>query len=215
LAANPWEFGWTQLLTIAGLSMTGVISICGLRTFDRWKREKLEERRIEVALDALSIAYHTKYIFDYIRGAMVFPYEWEEMPERPGEPEDRRAMRGQYFAVLKRMEKTKEFFDSVWKVQPRVMALFGQDVEAIFLKFHEARRQIEVSAGLLWQDASRDFERVLDEDDKKLKAQQRADICGAYGSRAAEGDRVGAQLQSFRNEIESLCRPVVERGYRP
>ena len=138
--ASPWDFGWTQLFTIVGLVMTGCISIAGLRTFDKWKREKLEERRIECALDALSIAYHTKHIFDYVRSPMSSSYEWEEMPGKPGEPEERRAKRGEYFAVLKRIEKTKDFFDSVWKLQPRFITLFGAETEETFLILHKARR---------------------------------------------------------------------------
>ena len=27
---DPWTFGWTQLLMIAGLALTGVVSILGL-----------------------------------------------------------------------------------------------------------------------------------------------------------------------------------------
>jgi len=53
---NPWAFGWTQLLTLTGFGITIGIAVGGFRTFGRWKREKLEERRIEVAIDALASA---------------------------------------------------------------------------------------------------------------------------------------------------------------
>lgn len=42
----------------------------------RWKREKLEERRIEAALDALTLAYETKFVFRDIRSPMAHGYEW-------------------------------------------------------------------------------------------------------------------------------------------
>ena len=57
---DPWAFGWTQLFTIAGLLMTGGFAIAGLRTFDKWRREILEEKRIDIAFEALSIAYESK-----------------------------------------------------------------------------------------------------------------------------------------------------------
>ena len=107
---NPWAFGWTQLLMIAGLVLTGVVSLLGLRTFGKWRRETIEARRIEAAVDALSLAYQTRWIFENIRAPIIYPYEYEEMPERAGEPEDRRASRGKYFAVLKRVERNSEFF---------------------------------------------------------------------------------------------------------
>jgi hypothetical protein len=63
---NPWAFGWTQLLTLIGFAITIGIAVGGFRTFGRWRREKLEERRIEAALDALTIAHETKFIFQNI-----------------------------------------------------------------------------------------------------------------------------------------------------
>ena len=39
---EQWIFGWTQLLTIVGMTITIVIAIGGFRTFARWKREKIE-----------------------------------------------------------------------------------------------------------------------------------------------------------------------------
>ena len=78
---NPWSFGWTQLFTIIGFIITVVISICCFRTFEVWKKEKIEEKRIGVAIDTLSLVYESKFIFDYIRNEMTFSYEWSDMPE--------------------------------------------------------------------------------------------------------------------------------------
>jgi hypothetical protein len=43
---DPWAFGWTQVLAIAALVLTGVVSGLGLRTFGKWRRETIEGRRI-------------------------------------------------------------------------------------------------------------------------------------------------------------------------
>jgi hypothetical protein len=51
----PWSFGWTQLLTIIGLLITITIAIGGFRTFERWRKEKLEEKRIDIAIEALAL----------------------------------------------------------------------------------------------------------------------------------------------------------------
>lgn len=136
------------------------------------------------------------------------------MPELPRESEDRRAKRGEYFAVLKRLERTKAFFDSVWDIQPRVMALFGTQTKEIFLELHQARQQVEISAGLLFQRVMRDAGITLNEDTQKLRAQQRADLFALEAPLAEEGNRVGVKLLSFGDRMEALCRPIVERGYR-
>lgn len=211
---NPWAFGWTQLLMIAGLVLTGVVSLLGLRTFGKWRRETIEARRIEAAVDALSLAYQTRWIFENIRAPIIYRYEYEEMPERAGEPEDRRASRGKYFAVLKRVERNSEFFKAVWNVQPRVMALFGAETERIFREVHEARRQVEVSAGLLYRDFTSEVGLELTEDTKRWRSQQREDIDWAEASGAEDGDRIAAKLTVFLTGMELLCRPIVDRAYR-
>ena len=87
-AGNPWAFGWNQLLTIIGLAVTSLIAIGGFRTFGRWKREKIEERRIDVALEALSIGYESQGVFEAIRNPGSFGYEYEDMPKIEGESDD-------------------------------------------------------------------------------------------------------------------------------
>ena len=59
---DPWAFGWTQVLTLVGFLITIVIAISGFRTFGRWKRERIEERRIDIAFDALSVAAESKIV---------------------------------------------------------------------------------------------------------------------------------------------------------
>jgi hypothetical protein len=211
---DPWSFGWMQLFAVAGLLLTGTVSVFGLRTFGKWRRETIEARRIETAVEALSLTYQSKWIFENIRAPIVYEYEYEDMLGISGESEDERARRGKYFAVMRRIERNNEFFKEVFRVEPRVMALFGADTEDIFCELHEARRQMEVSAGLLFQHFREERERQLTNDTKKLRRKQLEDIDWAEASGAEEGDRIGAKLTVFREKMEKLCRPIVERGYR-
>jgi hypothetical protein len=210
---DPWAFGWTQVFTIAGLTLTAVVSFLGLRTFGKWRRETIEERRIEAAVDALSLAYQSKWVFENIRAPIVHAYEYEGMPDYSGESDDEQAARGKYFGVMRRIERNSEFFKAVWTVQPRVMALFGSEIEAIVREMHEARRQVEVSAGLLFQHFQQERGLQLTEDTKRLRKQQLEDIDWAEAS-GAEVDRINAKLNAFRIGIEKLCRPVVEKGFK-
>ena len=210
--SDPWAFGWTQVLAIAALVLTGVVSGLGLRTFGKWRRETIEGRRIEVAVEALSLTYQSKWIFENIRAPIVYEYEYDGMPGISGESDDERARRGKYFGVMRRIERNSEFFKEVWRVQPRVMALFGADTEAIFREMHQARRQMEVSAGLLLQHFREERHQQLTEDTKRLRQEQREDIDWAEASGGEKGDRIGAKLVAFREKMEKLCRPIVERG---
>jgi hypothetical protein len=210
--SDLWAFGWTQLLTIVGFMITISIAVGGFRTFERWRREKLEERRIEIALDALTIAYETKFIFQHIRGVMAYGYEWADMPERPGDTEEKRNRRGPFYAALKRINANKEFFDRVWHVQPRCMAVFGPHVEATFLKLHQARRHIEVAAQMLADKVDEPYE-TGDESTRKLYQQMRRDVWD-QGTFDPEKERVGKMLTEFVEEIVVITQPVIEGQYR-
>ena len=147
--SNPWEFGWTQLLTVVGFGITTVIAFSGFRTFGRWKREKVEERRIEIALDALALAYESRDVFTYIRGSLSSWRDYEDMPAIAGDSEEARRLRGSYFVVGKRVIEHKDFFNRVWKLQPRVMAVFGEDAQAVFRRLHNARALVQVASQTL------------------------------------------------------------------
>lgn len=55
-STDPWAFGLNHLLTIIGFAITLGIATAGFRSFAKWKREKIEERRIDIALEALALA---------------------------------------------------------------------------------------------------------------------------------------------------------------
>jgi hypothetical protein len=219
MAPDPWVFGWTQLLTVVGFIITICIALGGFRTFGRWKREKIEEKKIEIAFEALSIAYETKSIFEGIRSPMAFAYEWADMPRGDGESDDSWNGRGSFYAILKRIERNKDYFDRLWKLQSRFMAVFGPETEEIFMLLHQARRFIEVSAQMLGR--RRDDRAAWNESRERLQRQMEADIWSGldgvdYGEEnIPDIDRVSRRLQQFRDKIVILCRPVVDREFRP
>lgn len=209
---DPWAFGWTQLLTIIGFLITGAIAVGGFGTFERWRKQKLEEKKIDVALEALAVAYKAKFVFGHIRGPMAYGYEWSDMPKRDGESDDKRNSRGAYYAPLRRINQNQEFFDQLWKIQPLAMAVFGPAVEDIFTKVHEARRSIEVAGQMLMEHVN-DRYRGDDEATIELYKQFRVDIYGHGGQYTKEGDRVGVKLKEFQSGMEAIFRPVVDREY--
>lgn len=210
---NPWIFGWTQVFTLVGFAITIAIAIGGFRTFARWKREKLEERRIEIALEVLAVAYESKYVFDHIRTPLSSENEWSDMPRQPGDTDDEYRARGPYYAVGKRVIANKDFFDKVFQLQPRCMAVFGAKAEETFLKMHKARREIEVAASMLAWKVHNPIQ-PGENRDADFWEQCRRDIWD-HGTFEPEKDKVGKKLSEFRTEIEALCRPVVDNELGP
>jgi hypothetical protein len=202
---NPWAFGWTQLLAVGGLLLTGVLGGFGLRTLNKWRWEKIEEKKIDLAMDAISLAYEARGIFEGIRSPFMSASEWDDMEVIPGEEPRERAFRGSYYAKLKRIQYHQEFFVRAYAMQPRCRALFGAEAEDAFNKMHKARRWIEVACQMLTNDIKRP------EDDEGLWFQLRADIIsGSSASQAKDPKRVDKLLEEFTSEVECICRPSLK-----
>jgi hypothetical protein len=213
MSTDPWTFGWTQvisiaghLLTLIGIGATATIAIVGLRTFKRWRREKLEETLIEVAFETLSIAYESKFVFDDIRQRLIRSPEYEDMPRYEHESDKDREGRQSYYAVHKRIERHAPFFESALKLLPRYMAVFGRTVEEEFLKVFVARDRIYEACNLLSWDL-RDVE-PGDRETQQLVLRLRREL---YGGSESEPDAVTNLLDDFTKGIEQRCRPVVDR----
>jgi hypothetical protein len=201
---DPWVFGTNQLLTAIGFLITAAIAIATFRTFGRWLREKIEERRIEAAIDILALAYESRIVFRRIRLGLVTDADFKDMPVRAGEDEEHRRLRGTYWMYLKRIVDHKDFFERAWDLQPLAMAIFGEQMADVFAKLHEARAAIEVSAENLANDPTA-------MGDRQFAVQLRTELVG-HPDR--EKDRVQQSLDAFCDGIEHVCKPVVDREVR-
>lgn len=114
---GDWAFSLTHFLTIIGFLVTVGIAYFGFRTFERWKREKIEEKRIDIAIEALAIAYDSQEIFSSIRNPGSMGHEWEDMPRRQHESDDDWNQRGPFYAILKRVQSNTEFFEMLAKLR--------------------------------------------------------------------------------------------------
>jgi hypothetical protein len=206
---DPWAFGWTQLLTLIGYAITIVIAIGGFKSFSRWRREQLEAKRIDVAIEALTVAYKTKFVFEHIRGAMASGNEWDDMPKLPDDTDDKRQRRGAFYAAAKRIHLNKEYFDGLWQLQPKFMAVFGPQTESTFVKVHKARRNIEVAAQMLYEQALETDRHVSDEDTRKMYKELRGHLWAPIAKHGGGEDEVGKFLEEFQREIEAICLPLL------
>jgi hypothetical protein len=214
--SNPWAFGWTQLLTIIGFIITICIAVGGFRTFGRWKRERIEEKKIEIAFEALAFAYEAVFVINAVRAPIENPAEWSEMPKVEGETEEDRKRRAPAYVVWKRMDFFKDFFQHLFKLQPRFMATFGSDKEEIFSLVHVSLTEIQIASWIKAFDTTKDedaeHQKLYEELREKLKSVILTMEDDDDGIR--ELDRVGGRLKEFRESVESLCKPIVDREYR-
>lgn len=118
---------------------------------------------------------------------------------------DSRKEAGPFFAILKRIEHNKDYFDRVWKLQPRYMAVFGKDTAEIFMKLRQTRRRMEVSASMLLRAAIRNEPYR----DAEFRERLENDIWNVEN----EKDKVGPNIKTFVEGVERHCSPVVAHRY--
>lgn len=208
---DPWAFGWTPLLTIVGFFVTIGIAYFGFRTFERWKREKIEEKRIDIAIEALELAYDCQVVFEIIRNPGTFGSEYEDMPRRDHEDDGEWNQRGPFYATLKRVQAHADFFERLAKLRPRYMALFGVPAADSFKLIREARAYVVVSAQHLC------YRPVAGPDAQNQRTRMECDVwdgmADVYLPDYPGVDRVDVRIKRFVEETERRCRPIVDRTY--
>ncbi|MGX1110559.1 MULTISPECIES: hypothetical protein [Bradyrhizobium] len=208
---DPWAFGWSHVLTIVGFFVTISIAIFGFRTFHRWKRERIEEKRIDIAIEALALAYDCQEIFEVIRNAGTLGHEYADMPRREHEDESQWHQRGPFYAVLKRMQAQADFFERLAKLRPRYMALFGVPAADSFKLIREARAFIVVSAQHLC------YRPFVGPNAQELRTQMECDVwdglAEVYLADYPDVNRVDVRIRQFIEDTERRCRPIIDRTY--
>lgn len=134
---SPREFGWTPLVGLVQIFMAALTAVLGFRTFAKWKREKLEEQKILLAAEAVSLAYEARAIFAHIRecGEEITP----DVFTLDKNDEWRRLV---HLRPKKRVGEKSKYFAATRRIRPKLMAFFGPDKEACFKKIERARDSI-------------------------------------------------------------------------
>ncbi|WP_161850250.1 hypothetical protein [Bradyrhizobium sp. CCBAU 051011] len=204
---DPWAFGWTQLLTIIGFCITVTIALGSFRTFGRWKREKIEEKRLDVALEALSVAYEAQMVFEDIQRPYIGQYEWQSMPDQ-GMDKEEKERRQPIYAVINRLDRHVSYFERVLSLQPKFMAVFGSETKNTFTKLYRARNGIQAAVeALMFMD------HPIRPDEEGTVAQMRSDIWNTKGPAAIEPERTKKLVLEFQSDIERICGPLVNREF--
>lgn len=126
----------------------------GVNTFDIWKRQKTEERRIELAEQILTLAYHTKEAFEMIRHPGMGGSESKRVEESLvsanliPEADTKHPPSGLVTAqaALLRITKKGELWDKLDAIIPSAKAVFGEIVSDALEVFIKERSRIMAAA---------------------------------------------------------------------
>jgi hypothetical protein len=115
------------------------------------------------------------------------------------------------YAVLTRIRSHHDFFERIFEIEPKFMAIFGAETNEIFELLYDAKVRVETSAQALYEEASIEHD-PADLGTKERMRQLRVDIFASKGKLEDE-DKVGQKVLEFQRRVESLCRPIVDQTF--
>ncbi|SRR6266702_8483355 len=192
-------------VAIAGLAITGLLTLKGLNSFERWRREKIEERRIQVAIDALAIAHEAVIAFEAVQGRFVANHEYADMSD-PSNPSTQGVYKSDQtgpYVVLRRLRRYDELFERAAKLEPLYVAIFDTQAGDEFARLFRARQLLEIVAGTLFEDCRIELD-PSDQQGRNQRKEWREDMYGTEGK-----SKVSGTLKQFKASVEARCRPVV------
>lgn len=191
--------GWATLVGAAAVIYAARV---GANTFAAWKRQKVEERRMDAAERVLTLAYRLRYNFADVRRRGMFAYETTTAEKRLDETisgwrtkehaERQRLTTAQI--IMNRLSYHAQDWQQIWELKPLALALFGTEVEADLHKFWEQYVAVEVSASSYAEDSGTD---------KEFTISLRRDLLGG------KDDTIGPALDSAVKDLEEKLLPVL------
>lgn len=226
LASIDWAATGSMLSGWATLFGAGAVVYAahkGADTFKQWRRQKNEERRIELAEDILTLAYKLRRAIEGIRSPAMWAEEINSVHDELAEkgiindqtPEGHKSILATAQATLSRSNANKALWDTLLETMPTAKAVFGDEVESELNEFWAVRGKMIASAQgyarLIHQVAPRSEE----EQEAQMKRQGRlegviwsgGDIWAGKDGEAV--DEVGDAINRMVEQLEATLLPII------
>jgi hypothetical protein len=199
----------TGLGTLAGAGSIIIAAFLGRSALSDYRNQKVTDREIEVADQALTAAYRAEDAIEGIRARWMPAAELNASEAQlkelgmtlDGMPDAERSAHVSRGAIYKRAEYFKDDFEAVFEAIPRVRAFFGNDAAEALKSFARARNRILSSADML-PIISRDGDA-----DRATSQSIRRDIYGKW--QEGDDDPVGQMVSEAIELLEGKLTPVL------
>jgi len=186
----------------AGAACSG--ALIAYKGLERWKRETVGRRRIELAEEVLADFYQAR---DIVQGAR-FPHQFSSdegktRQQASWEAEDDARTLNSYFRPIERLHKKIEFFSQLHARKYRVLALFGQEAVKPYDELFRIREEIVLAVEMLI--TTHGFPQLGShlEDRKSWET--------TIGRRQpGTPDPIDPKLTSVIEAIERVCQPIIQ-----
>lgn len=198
----------TDLIQSGAVIIASIVAIYGITA---WRVEFVGKRRIELAEEVLAHFYQARDIINSIRSS--FGYEGEGKTRKSGlneSPKDKDAL-DQAYVLIERYNRHAELFSRLHALRYRFMAQFGPDASTPFDDLNKiinelllsAKRKARLSTVPEWKLRS---EAALEKHHEEWLENERV-----YYSEE-QNDPITPRLVKIISDIESTCRPIIEKS---
>lgn len=161
----------TGIATLAGAAAVAYAAWVGGNTFDSWKRQKVEERRMDAAERIMTLAYRLKYDFQSVCSPWMSGGEIDKAKAdltsakadwADSLTEDRQRRMTTAQAYFNRLSHYSDDWQEIWSLKPIALAFFGREVEETLHEFWKHYIEISTSAEAYIEPSGDDeFEKKL------------------------------------------------------
>lgn len=189
----------------------------GRSTFNDWKRQKNEGRRIDLAEQLLALAYKLKRAFQGIRSPGMLGWEIAEMERKLTEsgmidaetPNHIKSGLSTAQATLSRADHYKGLFDELLDTMPVAKAIFGEEMEEALNTFWVQRARVvtaaQTYADIIRQDHVRNERRV----EELLARRDRTEGVFWEGGGPDGVDAVADAINTAITNMETKLLPII------
>ena len=151
--------------TVAGSVAIVVAAVLGRSAVKDFRHQKVIEKQVDQAEQALAVAYKLKDAISAIRSPMTMGHESADAREELGDKEWFNLLgegeQGKYVQAnvfYQRTRSQKDTFDAAFEILPYAKAYFGKDIEGAFRTILKCGRSVRVYADAYARDNGRDRE---------------------------------------------------------
>jgi hypothetical protein len=196
---------WTEILRDISLILASWTAIYGI---DAWRREYRGKRKMELAEEALCLFYETRDAIRSIRSPFGYGGEGENRKVSGEETPEQKKARDEAFVVFERYQRHQELFSKLYAMRYRFMANFGKHAAEPFDMIKKVINEIFISARMLSEMWSKNFEHWSEERTEKHIEQVRKheNIFWWSGSE----DPIDKRVDEAVSRIEETTKAIIE-----
>jgi len=197
------SFTVDEVTSIIQAFAVAAVAVPAFRGLNSWRVQLLGKKKIELAEEALVLAYELQTGIEFARHAASFTGEGEERPNREQEPEGRRSLNDSYYSRISRLADNDEHFARLRTLRMLFRAYFGDEAQEAFKTFITTRNQISIAVGML-----------INRTDQPGYPQNLIDnyqnVIWDHSTDEAP-DELSQTINDAVAEIERVCKPVLTK----